>query len=171
MPSLKLIIIILSLYGVATTVTFITYIIKYHNLQNKCGLDNLNESNNIRSEPNPSLNNSDNSLKKCEDNLKLCKKHNAEHHLNETDYDNIISKYDIYYDTDFYNKFDLLDEFNDKIVIYSKDMKQCYKECDTNVNCYGFSKYNNYCYLKNKYNLSEKNNASKVTLILNPTKN
>jgi hypothetical protein len=162
MQSIKIILILLSLYGIASTITFITYIVKYHNLQNECNLSH--ESDNKSDLPNTTKN--EITLKDCEKFI----------YLNKTDsnnqtYDTIISKYDIYYDTDFYNKFDLIDDFNDKILIYSKDMKQCYKECENNNNCYGFSKYNNYCYLKGKYDLLQKNNASKITLILNPSKN
>lgn len=161
MQSIKIILILLSLYGIASTITFITYIVKYHNLQNECNLSP--ESDNNLDLPNTIKN---------KITLKDCKKFI---YLNKTDsnnqtYDTIISKYDIYYDTDFYNKFDLIDDYNDKILIYSKDMKQCYKECENNNNCYGFSKYNNYCYLKGKYDLLQKNNASKTTLILNPSK-
>lgn len=161
MQSIKIILILLSLYGIASTITFITYIVKYHNLQNECNLQH--ESDKPADLPNTIKN--EITLKDCEKFI----------YLNKTDsnnqtYDNIISKYDIYYDSDFYNKFDLIDDFNDKVLIYSKDMKQCYKECENNNNCYGFSKYNNYCYLKGKYDLLQKNNASKTTLILNPSK-
>jgi len=157
MQSIKIILIVLSLYGIASTITFIAYIIKYNNLQNKCDLSL--ESDNTSDKPN--------SIRRENDTKNECLQ------LNSTDLTNqtlIVSKYDIYYDTDFYNKFDLLDEFNDKILIYSKDMKQCYKECESNNKCYGFSKYNNYCYLKGKYDLLQKNNASKITLVLNPSK-
>lgn len=156
MQSTKLIIIILSLYGLASTITFITYIVKYYNLKNDCNLSN--NSNLIRTDP-PSKNDS-----------LICPQIINSSDLNNITYENIISKYDIYYDTDFYNKYDLIDEYSDKIIIYSKDMKQCYKECEYNNNCYGFSKYNNYCYLKGKYDLQQKNNASKTALILNPNK-
>jgi hypothetical protein len=162
MQSIKIILILLSLYGIASTITFITYIVKYHNLKNECNLSH--ESDNKSELPNTMKN--EITLKDCEKFIYL----NQTNSNNQTD-ESIVSKYDIYYDTDFYNKFDLLDDFNDKILIYSKDMKQCYKECENNNNCYGFSKYNNYCYLKGKYDLSQKNNASKITLILNPSKN
>lgn len=155
MQSIKIILIILSLYGIASTITFITYIVKYHNLKNKCTFSQKNDD---KLELPETIQN-EVTLKDCEKFI----------YNNET-YDVIISKYDIYYDTDFYNKFDLIDDFNDKIIIYSKDMKECYKECEKNIYCYGFSKYNNYCYLKGKYDLLQKNNASKVTLILNPYK-
>ena len=162
MQSIKIILILLSLYGIASTITFITYIVKYHNLQNEC---NLSPESDNKSDL-PHTINREITLKDCEKFI----------YLNKTDsnnqtYDTIISKYDIYYDADFYNKFDLVDDFNDKMLIYSKDLKQCYKECENNKNCYGFSKYNNYCYLKGKYDLLQKNNASKTTLILNPSKN
>lgn len=162
MQSIKIILILLSLYGIASTITFITYIVKYHNLQTECNLPH--KSDNTSDLPNTIKN--EITLKDCEKFIYLNKTD-----LNNQTYDNIISKYDIYYDSDFYNKFDLIDDFNDKILIYSRDMKQCYKECENNNNCYGFSKYNNYCYLKGKYDLLQKNNASKTTLILNPSKN
>lgn len=158
MPSIKFIIIILSLYGLASTITFITYIVKYHNLKKNCNISNQSENSNlIRTEPS-------------QNESVICPKIINSSDINNISYDNIISKYDIYYDTDFYNKYDLLDEYNDKIIIYSKDMKQCYKECEYNNNCYGFSKYNNYCYLKGKYDLQQKNNATKTALILNSNK-
>ena len=164
MLSSKIIILILSVYGLASTITYITYIVKYSNLKKTCNIKTSNSNDNLRrSDQN--------------NNLVIKSQNNSNTFNNESNIifpnnnlSNIISKYDIYYDTDFYNKYDLIDEYNDKIIIYSKDMIQCYKECENNNKCYGFSKYNNYCYLKSKYDLSQKNNASKITLVLNPSK-
>lgn len=152
MPSLKIIIILISLYGLASTITFITYIIKYNNLKKNCNTNNTN-NNYLRFEANKTTNNP---------------------YLNNSiSYNNIsdvVSKYNIYYDSDLYNKYDLIDDYSDKIIIYSKDINKCYLECDENINCYGFTKLHNYCFLKGKYDLNQKNNASKTVLVLNSNK-
>lgn len=124
MQSFKIIIILISLYGVASTITFITYIIKYNKIKKECQIKN----NNLRIQN--------------------------------------ISNYDIYYDSDFYNKFDLIDDYKDKIIIYSKDINYCYSECNNIPNCFGFTKLHNYCYLKGEYNISQKNNATNTVLAL-----
>ena len=134
MRSTNIIIIILSLYSIASTITFITYIIKYYNLKEECELINQMTNSNNTNLSNTNLSNTWN--------------------------------YITYYDSDFYNLYDLIDDYNDKIIIYSKDMILCYKECEQNSNCHGFSKINNYCYLKGKYELEYKKNISKVVLLL-----
>ena len=136
MRSTNIIIIILSLYSIASTITFITYIIKYYNLKEECELINQMTNSNNTNLSNTNLSNTWN--------------------------------YITYYDSDFYNLYDLIDDYNDKIIIYSKDMILCYKECEQNSNCHGFSKINNYCYLKGKYELEYKKNISKVVLLLKP---
>lgn len=146
----KYIILILSLYGIASTITFIVYIIKYQNLNNK--FKKINNTETINNE---------------------LKESNNTETINEefteiNNISNIIAKYDIYYNFDLYNKYDLKDEFNDNIIIYSNNLSLCYIECEKNINCYGFSKYHNYCYLKGLYNLTNKINANNITLILNP---
>ena len=45
MQSIKIILILLSLYGIASTITFITYIVKYHNLQNECNFSPESDNN------------------------------------------------------------------------------------------------------------------------------
>lgn len=151
MPSLKIIIILISLYGLASTITFITYIIKYNNLKKKCNY----ESNNLRTEDTNKINNTQS----------ICANNTL------VDLSDVISKYDIYYDADLYNKYDLIDEYKDKIIIYSKDINKCYLECDNNKECYGFTKLHNYCFLKGSYDITQKNNASKTVLVLNSNKN
>ena len=136
MRSTNIIIIILSLYSIASTITFITYIIKYYNLKEECELINQMTNSNNTNLSNTNLSNTWN--------------------------------YITYYDSDFYNLYDLIDDYNDKIIIYSKDMILCYKECEQNSNCHGFSKIHNYCYLKGKYELEYKKNISKVVLLLKP---
>jgi hypothetical protein len=82
----------------------------------------------------------------------------------------IINSYDVYYNTDFYYKYDLLDQFNDKIAIFSININNCYLICELLSNCYGFARFHNYCYLKSKYNLIDKNELKNVTLILKVNK-
>jgi hypothetical protein len=72
----------------------------------------------------------------------------------------IKNKYQIYYNNDFYNKFDLVDNYGQQIIIYSINLDGCYQACEENKKCYGFTKYKNYCYLKGSYDLSKKNNKS-----------
>jgi len=167
MSSSKIIILILSLYGVASTITYITYIVKYSNLKNKYNLIKSDSNNYLRNNDyNNNSNNNLNLINNCS-NITIP---NLNYSTSNINISNIISKYDIYYDADFYNKFDLIDEYNDKIIYYSKDLNSCYNECENNDKCYGFSKYHNYCYLKGKFDLSQKNNASKITLVLNSFK-
>jgi len=146
MRSTNIIIIILSLYSIASTITFITYIIKYYNLKEECELINQMTNSNNTNLSNTNLSNTN---------------------LSNTNLSNTWN-YITYYDSDFYNLYDLIDDYNDKIIIYSKDMILCYKECEQNSNCHGFSKIHNYCYLKGKYELEYKKNISKVVLLLKP---
>lgn len=79
---------------------------------------------------------------------------------------NIRDKYKMFYNKDFYNKFDLRDNYNQQIMIYSIDLNECYIACEANDKCYGFTKYKNYCYLKSLYNDTEKNNQRGTVLAL-----
>lgn len=154
-----IILIILSLYGVGTTIAFVVYLIKYTNLNSK----NQNLSNNY----NDLLNSKD-----CIINDIISPNEEFNNTINEPDknlddnYLQLIQSYDIYNNVDFYDKYDLIDEYNDKIIIYSRDLKNCYLSCENLKDCYAFTKYNNYCYFKGKYDLNQKNNASKTTLIV-----
>ena len=122
MRSTNIIIIILSLYSIASTITFITYIIKYYNLKEECELINQMTNSNNTNLSNTNLSNTN---------------------LSNTNLSNTWN-YITYYDSDFYNLYDLIDDYNDKIIIYSKDMILCYKECEQNSNCHGFSKIHNF---------------------------
>ena len=166
MRSTNIIIIILSLYSIASTITFITYIIKYYNLKEECELINqmTNLSNTNLSNTNLSNTNSNNTNLS---NTNLSNTNLSNTNLSNTNLSNTWN-YITYYDSDFYNLYDLIDDYNDKIIIYSKDMILCYKECEQNSNCHGFSKIHNYCYLKGKYELEYKKNISKVVLLLKP---
>ncbi len=154
-----IILIILSLYGVGTTIAFVVYLIKYTNLNSK----NQNLSNNY----NDLLNSKD-----CIINDIISPNEEFNNTINEPDknlddnYLQLIQSYDIYNNVDFYDKYDLIDEYNDKIIIYSRDLKNCYLSCENLKDCYAFTKYNNYCYFKGKYDLNQKNIASKTTLIV-----
>ena len=78
----------------------------------------------------------------------------------------IKNKYQIYYNNDFYKKFDLLDNYGQQIIIYSPNLDECYKACEAHIKCHGFTKYKNYCYLKGMYDLSKKNNQSGAVLVV-----
>ena len=78
--------------------------------------------------------------------LNLC-----EDTLNSSTCNMKLDNYISYNNTIVSNKFDLMDELNQIIVIYSKDMQMCYYTCNQLDNCYGFNLYNNYCYLKKKF--------------------
>jgi len=135
----SIILLLLSFYGLATTISMITYIIKYNNCNNK----NVNTNN---------IDNTENIYETM--------------YLKNRTYQEILDLYDIYNNADFYNKYDLIDEFNDNIIIYSRDLKNCYASCENMNDCFAFTKYNNYCYLKGKYDLKEKTNNSKSILIV-----
>lgn len=154
-----IIIIILSLYGIGTTIAFIVYLIKYVNLRSKYNTINNKPLCNILD---PNI------IEPINSTISDIPINNTilNGQLTEEDYLELIQTYDIYNNADFYNQYDLLDNYNDKIMIYSKDLKNCYLSCELINECYGFSKYNNYCYLKGKYDLNQKNNASKITLVV-----
>lgn len=173
MLPLKIILILLSLYGVASTITYIVYIIKYNNLNNNCKLlINTQNDNNLRTNDNniSKTNNSIN-ISKTNDSININQPFvNLTNPFIDTNLSQIIQKYDIYYDNDFYNKFDLLDEYSNNIIVYAKDIILCYYECEKNSKCHGFTKFNNYCFLKGEYDLSQKDYASKLVLVVKPNK-
>ena len=160
-----IILIILSLYGVGATIAFIVYLIKYNNLNSK--------HQNLSTNYNDLLNSKDCNINDIiQPNDEFNKTINEINEINEPkqnldeNYLQLIQSYDIYNNADFYDKYDLIDEYNDKIIIYSRDLKNCYLSCENLKDCYAFTKYNNYCYFKGKYDLNKKNNASKTTLIV-----
>lgn len=75
-------------------------------------------------------------------------------------------KYKSYNNQDFYNKYDLLDQYGEKIIIYSNDLENCYKTCEKLINCDGFARFRNYCYLKYKYDIKDIIKKDNVTLFL-----
>lgn len=160
-----IILIILSLYGVGATIAFIIYIIKYNKLNSKHQNLSTNYNSLLTSkdcnindiiQPNDEFNKTINEINEINE---------PKQNLDEN-YLQLIQSYDIYNNADFYDKYDLIDEYNDKIIIYSRDLKNCYLSCENLKDCYAFTKYNNYCYFKGKYDLNQKNNASKTTLIV-----
>lgn len=161
-----IILILLSLYGVGVTTTMIIYIIKYSKKNNDYKDLNENYYNLLNKKKCP-LNND------CITNL-VNSTVNSSTGSGSDDSDNnylkLIQSYDIYNNLDFYNSYDILDEYNDKIIIYSKNLKNCYMSCEVLNSCYGFVKYNNYCYLKNKFNLTDANNSTKTILVVKKNK-
>jgi hypothetical protein len=79
----------------------------------------------------------------CDDQLMNCK------------FDSTPDNYILYDNNIVSNEFDLTDDSNQIIVIYSKDVKMCYYTCNKLYNCHGFNLYNNYCYFKKKFILSD----------------
>ena len=184
-----IIIIILSLYGLGSSLAFIIYLIKYSNLKSKYKQSistsqqfyNTNCTNKYLESEDYDKEDYDKEDYDKEDydkdnkyNKDKNKFNNESNKLNETTlkkieedkYLQLIQTYDIYNNADFYDKYDLYDDYNDKIIIYSKDLKNCYISCENLQGCYAFSKYHNYCYLKGKYDLNQITNASKVSLIV-----
>ena len=163
-------IILLSLYGFATTISMIAYIIKYHNCNKAISNSNfLKATNNCKNNTDISKISDDNyNMKKNMNNYQNNTNNNIDDNIyfkNNT-YQDIMNSYDIYNNADFYDRYDLIDDFNDKIIIYSRDLKNCYISCENINNCYAFTKYNNYCYLKGKYDIQQKTNNSKSILIV-----
>lgn len=99
-------------------------------------------------------------LKECNQNLYLLK-NNENINISET---NLLDNYNYFNGMDIYKKFDLLDEYNQQIIIFSKNLQTCSETCNNLKNCDGFSKYNNFCYLKNKFNKSDIEYSPKVNL-------
>lgn len=103
---------------------------------------------------------SKNKLKECNQNLDLLK--NNQNILYSEN--NSLNNYNYFNGMDIYKKFDLLDEHNQQIIIFSKNLQTCSDTCNNLKNCDGFSKYNNYCYLKNKFNESDIQYSPRVNL-------
>lgn len=163
------IIFFLSLFGLSTTIALIVYVIKYNNLNKKYqNINNLsNQPNNCES--NKKISDSNNNILEGVNNTNskdLINNNTSQFEQEKKKLEEIIQSYDIYNNADFYNKFDLLDEYNDRIIIYSKDLINCYLACENILDCKAFSKHNNYCYLKSKYNISDKVEIPKTNLIV-----
>ena len=78
---------------------------------------------------------------------------------NNTDINNILVNYNGIYNiiknVDLLNKFDILDNYNDRINIYAPDLNICFIICESTNTCLGFIRYHNYCYLKNNSSIEE----------------
>lgn len=169
--SIKLILLItlLSAYGLGVTITFIVYLIKYnhvnskyHNLldqfANTMNEDNINCKSLVKDQsPVNQININDN---RNDDNYTKL----------DNNYSTLIQSYDIYPESDFNNIFELTDEFNDRVILYSKDINNCYLSCEILNDCYAFTRYHNYCYLKNNYDLTKKSDMSNALLIVKKNK-
>lgn len=83
------------------------------------------------------------------------KLHNCENELNNSKYGSKLDNYILYDNNIVSNEFDLTDELNQIIVIYSQDIQMCYYTCNQLYKCHGFNLYNNYCYFKKKFILSD----------------
>lgn len=75
-----------------------------------------------------------------------------------------LDNYHYFNGMDISNKNNLLDEYKENIIIYTKNLNICVNTCDSIKNCSGFSKYENYCSLKKKINESSIYYSSKVNL-------
>lgn len=106
------------------------------------------------------LHNSNNKLKKCNKEIENIKSKKNDIMNNKTS----LNDYIYYNGMDLYRKNDLLDEDKLQIVIYTKDTSVCSDTCNKMDNCHGFSKYNNFCYLKNKFNESDIEQSMYVNL-------
>lgn len=86
--------------------------------------------------------------------------------INNTNNDtnNYEDRYYIFENIDLLNKFDILDEFNDKINIYSLDLNNCFNICETTKSCLGFIRFHNYCYLKNNNNIKDQTTSKDMNL-------
>lgn len=158
-----ILIIILSVYGIGVTIPMIIYITKYYKKNSDYNDISENYYNLLNKKDCPINNN-------CIEQFVNSTSNSGSYSNSEDDYLNIIQSYDIYNNADFYDKYDIVDEYNDKIIIYSKNLKNCYLSCEVLNSCYGFVKYNNYCYLKNNYNLTDKTNSTNTILVVKKNK-
>ncbi len=109
--------------------------------KNKCKLDMNNcTNNNMNNCTNNSTNNSTNNI------------------------DNYKDNYDVFENIDLLNKFDILDNFNDRINIYSFDLDNCFNICESTNSCLGFIRFHNYCYLKNNSNIEDQTTSKDMNL-------
>lgn len=161
-----IIIILLSFYGVGVTISMIIYITKFYKKNND--YNNINEDyyNLLNKKDCPLNNDCINQFM----NSSSDSNSGSSSNIDDENYSKLIQTYDIYNNADFYNQYDIIDEYNDKIIIYSKNLKNCYLSCEVLNLCYGFVKYNNYCYLKGKYNLTDKINSTKTILVVKKNK-
>lgn len=88
----------------------------------------------------------------------------------ENEIANILNSYGIYQNNDFYKMYELTDNYGDTIVIYSDRLDNCFVSCELNLNCYGFTRYRNYCYLKGKFDLIDITYSEERTMYLKQIK-
>jgi hypothetical protein len=98
-------------------------------------------------------------LKKSNHNLIMC---NTELKSFKNNNKTSLNNYLIYNSMDISNEYNLLDEFGEKIMVITKDVNVCSNICDSLYNCNGFSKFNNFCYLKKKCNETDIYYSNKV---------
>lgn len=103
---------------------------------------------------------SKNKLNRCNDQNELLKNNQCYHSLEKP----LLDNYNYFNNMDIYKQYDLLDEYKQQIIIFTKDIKTCIDTCNNLENCQGFSKYNNFCYLKDKFNESSLQYSPKVNL-------
>jgi hypothetical protein len=77
---------------------------------------------------------------------------------------NYKDQYDVFENIDLLNKYDILDNFNDRINIYALDLDDCFNICEYTKSCLGFIRFHNYCYLKNNSTINDRTISKDMNL-------
>lgn len=77
---------------------------------------------------------------------------------------NYIDQYEVYKNIDLLNKYDIVDNFNDRINIYALNLDDCFNICESTNSCLGFIRFHNYCYLKNNSNIQDQTTSKDMNL-------
>lgn len=105
-------------------------------------------------------------LHNCKKSLNNCIKNNNQYN-NQIDNQGInttIDHYNYFNGMDISNKNNLLDEYKNNIILYSKNLNNCIKLCDSLENCNGFSKFENSCILKKNFSTNSIYYSPKINL-------
>lgn len=176
MEKSQIIILILGLLAGAEFILFIVYISKYYSLRkdynalNKSCINNTSNTSPSTYMPQVTPNSINETGSQSNTTIIDEKNKTSNNTITYKDIYEIINTYDIYNNMDFNNKYDLLDQFGEKIAIYSLNLNNCYLTCELLTNCYGFARFHNYCYLKTQYNLTDKMEFPNVELIIKQNK-
>ena len=77
-----------------------------------------------------------------------------------------IENYNYFNGMDSSSKNNLVDEYKNNIILYSKNLNNCIQLCNSLENCNGFSKFENSCILKKNFSSNSIYYSPKINLYI-----
>jgi len=108
-------------------------------------------------------------LHNCKKSLNNCIKNNNNQLTNQIDNQIIntsIENYNYFNGMDSSSKNNLVDEYKNNIILYSKNLNNCIQLCNSLENCNGFSKFENSCILKKNFSSNSIYYSPKINLYI-----